>query len=99
MLADGPVILHPTNNGESTGNPNKPRTPVVIPDVYIVGYTLSFDDSCIGCSITLLDEDECIVFMDVVDENGIVDIPNYLIGTFELQLVQGNITYSGEIEL
>ena len=99
MLADDPVILHPINNGESTGNPDVPRTPIVLPDVYIDGYSLYFDGSCIGCSITLLDEDESIVFMDVVNENGIVNIPNNLTGTFELQLVRGDITYSGEIEL
>ncbi len=99
MHADGPVILHPINNGGSTENPNKPRSPIA--PIYFDqdGKTLTFDESCVGCPITLLDENGDIVFTSFVDENGIVELPSDLIGTFVLQLTRANITFEGEIEL
>lgn len=98
MFADD-VILHPTNNGNGANNPHKPKSPIVIPEVYIDGYILSFDESCIGCPVTLFDEDENIVFTAIVDEGGIVTLPTNLFGTFVLQLERGSIIFVGEIEL
>jgi len=93
------VILHPRNTGHGSDHGNKPRTPIVIPEAYIDGYTLTFDTSCIGCPITLLDEDENIVFTAIVNAEGIVNLPDTLSGTFELQLERGGIIFVGEIVL
>lgn len=98
VQADEPVILHPTGK-HNKGKGNKPKSPIVIPEAYIDGYTLSFDESCIGCHVTLFDEDENIVFTAIVDENGIVTLPDSLSGTFELQLERGSIMFVGEIVL
>ena len=76
-----------------------PRTPIVIPEVYIDGYTLTFDVSCIGCPVAIVAEEENVVFTTYVDETGVVELPNDLTGIFELQLVRGSITFVGEIEL
>ena len=99
MRADEPVILNPFGNGNGANNPHKPKAPIAIPEAYIDGYTLSFDESCIGCPVTLFDEDENIVFTAIVDENGIVTLPTDLSGTFVLQLERGSIIFVGEIEL
>jgi len=95
--AGEPVILdikHPTQSGTGI-----PRSPVQYPEAYIDGYTLTFDSSCIGCTITLLNENEEVVYINVVTENGEVEIPTTFVGTYELQLVRGSITFVGEIEL
>ena len=99
LQADEPVILHPKPIGNGQGEGSMPRTPITIPEAYIDGYTLTFDESCIGCTITLFDGNGEIVYIDVVDENGVVEIPNTFVGTFELQLVRNGITFVGEIEL
>lgn len=99
VQADEPVILNPRHNGNGANNPHKPRSPIVIPEAYIDGYTLSFDESCIGCPVTLFDEDENIVYTTVVNEEGIVELPGSLSGTFELQLERVGITFVGVIEL
>lgn len=94
-----PVILHPIPNdnlGDKEGNNKAPLAPVY---VYQDGYTLTFESSCIGCTVTLLDENDVIVYIDVVDENGEVEIPTTFVGTYELQLVKDDITFVGEIEL
>lgn len=97
LQAEEPVILHPHNKGKTSGN--KPRTPIEIPEVYIDGYTLTFETSCIGCPITLVDEEDNIVYTTYVDETGTVELPTTLTGVFELQLIRGSITFVGEIEL
>lgn len=96
MLADD-VILHPTSSGHYQGN--KPKTPVAPIYVEQDGNTLTFNSSCIGCPITLIDEDENIVYTTVVNEQGIVELLGSLSGTFELQLERGGITFVGVIEL
>ena len=98
VQADEPVILHPTGK-HNKGKGNKPKSPIVIPEAYIDGYTLSFDEGCIGCPITLFDEDENIVFTAIVNAEGIVNLPDTLSGTFELQLERGGIIFVGEIVL
>lgn len=94
-----PVILNPRGKNEGHDQGDKHRSPIVIPEAYIDGYTLSFDESCIGCSITIIDENENTVFTAIVDEDGIVIIPDSLVGTFVLELERGSITFEGEIEL
>lgn len=95
----GKVILNPRPNGNGTHNPNKPRSPIVTPEAYLDGHTLTFDASCIGCPLTLVDEEENIVYTTIIDNTGIVELPDTLSGIFELQIVRGSITFVGEIEL
>lgn len=96
MYADD-VILHPTSSGHYQGN--KPKMPVAPIYVEQDGNILTFNSSCIGWPITLLDEDENIVYTAILDEDGIVELPGNLSGTFELQLERGSITFVGVIEL
>ena len=96
---DKPVILHPSSTTHGAGQGKKPRTPAYVPEVYIDGHVLSFEESCIGCPITIIDENENTVFSAIVDEDGIVTLPDSLTGTFVLELEWGSIIFEGEIEL
>ena len=75
------------------------RSPDTTIEAYLDGYTLTFDASCIGCPLTLVDEEENIVYATIIDNTGIVELPDTLSGIFELQIIRGNITFVGEIEL
>lgn len=97
MYADDPVILNPTGSDPFQGNKHRTLTEPIY--AYYEGFTLTFDTSCIGCPVTLLDEDENIVFTAVVNAEGIVNLPDTLSGTFELQLERGGIIFVGEIVL
>lgn len=99
VQADEPVILNPRGKNEGHDQGDKHRSPFVIPEVLIEGHTLSFEESCIGCSITIIDENENTVFSAIVGEEGIVILPDSLVGTFVLELERGSITFEGEIEL
>lgn len=96
---DKPIIVKPYNPHTGQQQGNHPRTPIAIPEVYIDEYTLIFDASCIGCSIDILDENETVVYTAIVDENGTVELPTTLAGTYELLFTRGSITFIGEFEL
>lgn len=87
-----------TNNASLQSANKAPRIPMRIPEASIEDHTLFFDLSCIGCSIQLL-QDDVMVYSDVVDENGEVQLPANLSGVYQLQLQFGSITFVGEIEL
>lgn len=83
------------NQGHDHGD--KPRGPIEIPTVYYEDYVLSFDSSCIGCTVELVQND-VVVFTGVVDPNGEVEIPETLVGLVELRIYKGGITFVGEFE-
>ena len=96
------IIIDPSTIGTHDDENQHPRTPIRIPSVYIDGNILTFDASCIGCTISLVQDDEVIYTATVVetdDWEGEVVLPEYLTGVFELQLQIGAITFVGEIEL
>lgn len=92
------VIIYPVKEQYNNEGNRPARNPIYVPNVTIDGTTLHFEHSCIGCSIHLL-QDDVIVYSDVVDENGEVQLPSNLSGVYQLQLQFGSITFVGEIEL
>ena len=97
VLAQGGIILVPQNEDQGSELGDYPRGPIEIPTVYYEDYVLSFDSSCIGCTIELVQND-VVVFTGVVDPNGEVEIPDTLVGLIELRIYRGGITYVGEFE-
>lgn len=86
---------------KTSSQQNQPsKSSVQIPEVYLDGHTLSFDAAIEGCEVRLLDENEDVVFSDFIEGNQTsLLLPSTLAGTFELQIVQGNIIFYCEIEL
>ncbi|MBR1789085.1 MAG: hypothetical protein IJ762_07870 [Bacteroidaceae bacterium] len=77
-----------------------PKSPILVPVVYLDGHILSFDESLEGCTVQLLDENENIVFSHSIEENQTsVTFPGTLSGTYELQIVCGDIMFYAFIEL
>ena len=90
--------IKPTRPLDVAGKPQK--SPTESPEVYLDGHTLYFDEAIEGCPVLLIDEDENVVFSDSIGENQIaLTFPSTLTGTFELQIIQGNIIFYCEIEL
>lgn len=100
VLAQSPIPLKigridPTKPGD-----HNPKSPVVAPTVYIDGYELTFDTPCDGCTLQLVDEDNDVVYSIVIPAGTtILYLPSYLEGTFELQIIDGDWLFYGEIEL
>ena len=78
--------------------PPYPKTPVLVPEVSIDGYTLTFDDACLGCELRLLDENGILVYSTTITSNTLV-LPAYLSGDYELQIISGIYCFYGYINL
>lgn len=87
-----PIITPPDNGDE-------PRSPILVPVLYIDGYTLTAGTGTLGSTIQLLDEDDNVVFSSFVYIEGDIYLPTTLSGTYTIQVVFDNITFEGEIEL
>lgn len=93
------IKLRPNNAVES----KERRAPIRVPNASIEGNTLTFDASCIGCPLALM-QDDAVVYATVISENaegngGEVVLPDYLAGQYEIQIEYGSIILVGEIEL
>ena len=81
------------------GRPNH-KSPVIAPTVYIDGYELTFDTPCDGCTLQLVDENDVVVYSIIIPAGTTtLYLPSYLEGTFELQIIDGEWLFYGEIEL
>lgn len=91
------VRTDPTNPNPAQGS--GPRGLDI--SIYICqnGHLLEFEPCYSGCVVMLVDKNEHIEYSGIVGSDGIVVLPEYLEGVFELQLTVDNIVYSGEIQL
>ena len=78
--------------------PADPKSPILIPEVSIEDYALTFDASCLGCELRLLDEDGVLVYSTTITSGTLV-LPSYLSGNYELQIIRGNFCFYGDISL
>lgn len=94
----GEVPLQVRIEDPNDDKPADPKTPVLVPEVSIEDYTLTFDASCLGCELRLLDEEGVLVYSTTVTSNTLA-LPSYLSGEYELQLISGNYCFWGNISL
>ena len=95
-----PVSLQVTAVDPTTNQGEPHRGPVLVPEVIIDGHALSFDTSCYGCTLTLLDEDGEVAYTTVVTSGTLV-LPSTLSGEYEILLLPdtGSIYFFGTITL
>ena len=94
----GEVPLQVSIDDPNIDKPPYPKTPILIPEVSIDDYTLTFDASCLGCELRLLDEDGVLVYSTTITSGTLV-LPSYLSGNYELQIIRGNFCFYGDISL
>jgi len=76
------------------------RSPVLIPQIGIDDYTLTFYTPCDGCTLRLLDENNDVVFLSVISEGTTsLALPSYLSGTYRIEIIRGNFCFWGFIYL
>jgi hypothetical protein len=94
----GEVPLQVRIEDPNNDKPADPKTPILIPEVSIEDYTLTFDASCLGCELRLLDENGVLVYSTTITSNTLV-LPAYLSGDYELQIISGIYCFYGYINL
>jgi len=101
MNADPSGIIVPLTKVVKT-TPNDgglQRSPILVPVLYIDGYTLTAGDNTLGSTIRLLDANDNVVFSTYVSIEGDIELPATLSGTYTIEVVFDNVTFVGEIEL
>lgn len=75
-----------------------PRSPILVPEVDIDGYTLTFYTPCDGCVLRLIDENDVVVYSTVIPTGATsLVLPSYLSGEYQIQIIQGNLCFWGYI--
>ncbi len=79
---------------------NPQKTPVLVPEIYIEGYTLYFVTPCDGCQLRIVDEFDNVVYSTVIPTGATsLVLPSSLSGNYELQIVSGIYCFYGDITL
>lgn len=101
MYADPDGIIVPLTKVVKTTPDNgcHPRSPILVPVLYIDGYTLTAGDNTLGSTIQLLDENDNVVFSTYVAIEGEIQLPTTLSGTYTILVIRDDATFEGEIEL
>ena len=81
-----------TNQGESH------KGPVLVPEVSIEDYTLTFSTPCYGYTLELVDENDVVAYTTIITSDTLV-LPSTLSGEYQLRLIpnDGNIYFYGYI--
>ena len=75
------------------------RSPVRVPSIGIDDHTLHFITSCDGCTLRLFNEDgDMVIDMIIPDNSSTINLPNYLTGEYEIQIIRGNYRFYGYID-
>ena len=100
IKADPPGSIIPLDNVPTTpDNGGHPRSPILVPVLYIDGYTLTASDNTLGSTIQLLDENDNVVFSTYVAIEGEIYLPTTLSGTYTILVIRDDATFEGELEL
>ena len=90
----------PIDNNDPIGGHTKPKSPIQVPEVYLNGNVLTFDEALEGTTVQLLDEDDNVVFSDFIEENQTsIVFPTTLFGSYKLYIICSDITFYCEIQL
>ena len=83
----------PEHNG---GKPQK--SPVIVPELSIEDYTLTFSTPCYGWTLTLVDENDDVAYTTIITSDSLV-LPSTLSGDYQLRLIpnDGNIYFYGYV--
>lgn len=78
----------------------QPRSPILIPQVGIDGYSLLFYTPCDGSTLRLLDENDNVVYSTVIpDGTSTLVLPSDLSGNYRIEIIRGAFCFWGYIEL
>ena len=90
------LTLDKVNKDKQTNN--NPKSPDL--SVWILGHTLYFYDIDENYTLTLYDVNDVLVYMTTISSNtSLLELPESLIGHYELRLDTDDFYYVGYIEL
>ena len=79
-------------------NPKPHKSPVLLPEVILEDHTLTFDSSCHGLTLQLVNEDGDVEYTAAISSSTLV-LPSTLEGEYEIRIICGDHYFYGYIEL
>jgi len=95
-----PGIPGPGDDDGNDGELPRPKTPILPPTVAINGHTLYIIDGCDGAELAIVSADDDEVYTATLPEGTtLLVLPEWLQGTYELQIRRGQYVFAADIEL
>ena len=88
----------PLTYEDPTNKPIPHKSPILIPEVDLEGFTLTFFDSCVDCTLQLVNADDEVEYSTVISSDTLV-LPSTLEGEYEIRIICGDYYFYGGIEL
>jgi len=88
----------PLTYEDPTNKPIPHKSPILIPEVDLEGFTLTFFDSCVGCTLRIVNTEDEVEYTTIITSDTLV-LPSTLEGQYEIQIIQGEWCFYGDIEL
>ena len=81
-------------------NGGQNKSPVVPPSVSIDGHILYLYSGCVGTTLQVVNDlNEVVYTTEIPDEIEEIELPDTLVGEYELQILRGNFCFYATIEL
>jgi hypothetical protein len=80
-------------------HPGNPKTPILIPTVWQDGYELEIETPHAEYVLNIVSGTTVVYTVAVPANVSLVVLPSWLSGTYELQLIQGDLCFYGDIDL
>ena len=94
------IVLHVIYDDPTLHEKPVKRTPVRIPSISINAHTLYFNSSCDGYTLRLYDEKGDLVVNLIIPENSsTINLPSFLVGEYEIQIIKGKYCFYGYVNL
>jgi hypothetical protein len=94
------IVLHVIYDDPTLHEKPVKRTPVRIPSISINAHTLYFNSSCDGYTLRLYDEKGDLVVNLIIPENSsTINLPSFLVGECEIQIIKGKYCFYGYVNL
>ena len=89
-----------TYTDPTIGHDGNGKSPVVPPSVSIDGHTLYLYSGCAGATLQVVNDlDEVAYTTEIPDFIEEIELPETLVGEYELQILRGNFCFYATIEL
>ena len=94
------IFLQVGYDDPNYGDEGLNRSPILVPEISLDGYTIIFDTPCDGCTLRLVDANDNVVCSTIIPTGTTsMVLPSSLSGEYKINIIQGNIYFWGYITL
>ena len=94
------IVLHLGYEDPNDGDDGLQRSPILVPEISLDGYSVIFDTPRDGCTLRLVDANDNVVYSTVIPTGTTsLVLPSSLSGEYKIEIIQGNLCFYGYINL